>query len=612
LSEAARGRQEQAFVHAALVHRALREGDTAEAWRQGTEAIRTSGSTDWSRSWAGGPILSVIRELQAIDRERARALIYEQFAELAEEVGYFLGSVGSDLDDYVEALELPAEETARAAWEMARAVLREVVELPDSQNFAVATARAEDPSPADGDAALQSMLEWLFESQYIVAWEAAQRAVLAMLRCGEGEAVLLTALRSANDEAVLRACAVIEAAAEEGLAVGGLADALKGLADSPRLSVRGAGASCLISMGATSPDLPEVKELPPALRLELPAHPGRRQIALGLRAHLYAFREEVDELAAAADLDEDALYAFVVERAVQLGGADLDDEAPSKARTLFGYGFVRPSAVVAQAALDEAAAIVADARRVAPIAALRAAGLWPIYDTALLRSRPTRRPAEVVPFLSLDERSASDLYKRPPSELADGAEDRIVSGVDGWQVLGEWSELITLDRLGPFERRVSAVTYGLDAPGGIYGQAMIKPFPASHYRRLAAGGEADGMTVLRPQITSMASPSSWLALDPGVVEPLGLNPHPDTPLDWCMDGDLAVRTVWWRSGFDRWDPYSENDEVGHGWLVLVTAKFMERLAKQGRLLRHINVWSGLRGDGHTPMGEAHTEKTVEL
>ncbi|UUY02653.1 ATP-binding protein [Svornostia abyssi] len=615
LSQATRGTPEEPPALAAVAQRAMRDGDTAEAWRHGTEALRCSASTDWSRTWAGGPILQVIGDLLAIDRDAARPLIYERFAELADEVGHFLGSVGGNLDDYVEALELSAEQTARAAWEMARAILREVVELPGSEDFKVASDSGGSAQPsalAERASPIEAMLVWLIESQYTVAWEAAQRMVLALLRIGEGQGVVLRALQSANDEAVLRACAVVEAAAEEGLNCSRLRDALETLADSPRLSVRAGGASCLVALGEKPPALPEEKELPPALRLELPVHLGKRQIASGLRAQLLAFREEVDELAAAADLDEDALYAFVVERAVQLGGANLDDEAPSRARTLFGWGFVRPSAVVALASLDEAAAIVADARLVAPVEALRAAGLWPIYDTALLRCRPTRRPAEVVPFLMLDERGASDLYKRSASDLAKEGEARIVSEIDGWQVVGEWTELVTLDRLGPYERRVSGVTFGVDGPFGTYGQGLIRPFPASHYRRLTVRAKGEGVTSLRPQPTSMASPSSWLALDPGIGELLGLAADTTTPFDWCLDGELAVRTMWWRSGFDRWHPYSDYDEVGHGWLVLASARFMDRLAEQGRLLRHINVRTGLRGDGYTSPDEAHIEKTVEL
>jgi hypothetical protein len=238
--------------------------------------------------------------------------------------------------------------------------------------------------------------------------------------------------------------------------------------------------------------------------------------------------------------------------------------------------------------------------------------LWPVYDTALLHTRPTRRPAEVVAFLSLDERSATDLYKRAPADLAQGAADRIVSELDGWQVLGEWSELIVLDRLGPYERRVSAVTYGLEPPIETDGQTLIRPFPASHYRRLLPGTEQEGRTVLRPQLTSIASPSSWLALDPEVAALLGLTAHPDTPLDWRLGEEAAIRTIWWRSGYDRWDPYSENDEVGHGWLVLASPDIMTRLGEHGRLLRVLNVWSGRRGDGDTPEGEEHTEKVVEL
>lgn len=606
----ARDREEEPAVLAALSSRSMSQGLINEAWEQGLCAIRTSRPGDWSRPWAGGPVLKLIPELQAIDRERLRPEVYAQFAELAQSVSYFLGAVGGDLDDYVQALELPPEETASAAWEMARAVLREVAELPPANEFEPCLD-ASEPDAAEFDAAIESAVGWLLGSRYILAWEAAQRAALTMLRRGLGADLTERCLASDDAERVLRACAVIEAAGQSGEDISGFGEALAALGDAERLSCRAAGASCLQAMGQRPPGLPEEKELPARLRLELPAHPGARQIASGLRAHLLAFREEVDQLAASAGVDEDALYAYVVERAEALAGRDLDDSAPGRRGGIFGFGFVRPSAVAARAALDETAAVLVDARYLSPGTALTDAGLTPLYDTALLTSRPSRRPAEIAPFVGLDDRGF-DLYRRPVAEMAQGAADRLLKELDGWHVLGEWTELTLLDRSRHYERRVSAVTYGLEAPIEDFGQLVIAPVAASSYRRLRRGAPSNGRTVMRPSLTVMASPDSWLALHPEVAALLGLAPDRSSALDWRLDDELAVRSLWWRSGYDRWNPYSENDEVGHGWLVLASAEVVEGLREQGRLLRACNVWTGRHGDGDTQQQEERMETVAEI
>lgn len=390
------GTDEEAGFRTALAQRAAQANKLDAAWEDGIAAIRTSRSGDWSRGWAGGPILTLIPELQRIDRDLLRPVVYERFAELANTVDYFLSSVGSQLDEYVEALDLPKEETACAALEVAAAVLREVAPLPNGSHRAAPDPRS--PTQAEFEAAIEDVVGWLLCSPYILAWQAAQRTLLVLLEHGAGHQILskILADRGTDTLVLLRACAVTETAARGGRDLRGLTDGLEALISSKSLGARLAASACLKGLGCKPPEWPVEKELPPSLRLELPPHAGRRQIVTGMRSKVRLFREEIEALATAADVDEDALYQHVVNRSEQIGGASVDDHELSRNGGIFGFGFLKPSAAAIRQAIDEAAALLADARMIRPADALAEANLWPLYDTALLETRPKRRPAEII------------------------------------------------------------------------------------------------------------------------------------------------------------------------------------------------------------------------
>ncbi|MDA0161299.1 ATP-binding protein [Solirubrobacter ginsenosidimutans] len=606
LSSCVSGTDEEAALRAALAQSTALRSDIDRQWEEGVAAINCSRSGDWSRQWGGGPILDVIPKLQAIDRELARSIVYRRFSELAYSTDSFLGSVAGQLDDYLDALELPAEETARAALAIAAAVLRDVTPLPDSGEFRAASDVAE-LSPANVEQALELTISWLLASPYVLAWQSAQRALLALLAgCGAGRNVLRDALTSGNTEVILRACAVIETALDVGLDLTGLADELAALVDSDALSVRLAGCSCLAMMGISPPAWPAETKLPAGLRLELPAHPGKHQIVSGIRAKTHLFRREVETLAAEAGVDEDALYQQIVTRTEQVGGPDVDDYLLSRTGGIFGFGFLKPSAAAVRTALDEAAAKLVDARRAEPADALSAAGLWPMYDSGLLADRPARRPQEVLPLLDLDERQSTSLYKRTAEEIASGASDRLAVKVDGWTVLGESTELWMLGRLRNYENRVSGVLRPDPDRDDDRAFFPVIPWSAIGYDRLRASS-AKGLTIMRCEGIPMASPDGWLALHPGVAAEFGLTRDLSTLFGWTLDGNPAVRSVWWRSGFRFWPPYSEADEVGEGWLVLASPALMARLADQGKLERLVRIWTGRRGDGDASEQEHLTE-----
>jgi hypothetical protein len=83
--------------------------------------------------------------------------------------------------------------------------------------------------------------------------------------------------------------------------------------------------------------------------------------------------------------------------------------------------------------------------------------------------------------------------------------------------------------------------------------------------------------LIRGTYFQLETDHDWLALHPGAASAAGLVALSDDPLAWTLDGDLAIRSLWWRSGFTGWSPYHDEDEVSEGWLVLASPSAVERL-----------------------------------
>ena len=164
------------------------------------------------------------------------------------------------------------------------------------------------------------------------------------------------------------------------------------------------------------------------------------------------------DLAAESQIDADALQAHVLQVARRRAGSALDDAALSRNRTIFGWGFVRPSVWLARDALGRVAAQLFDAGAVDLDAAVYAGRLWPPFDALLLRTRPSRRPSGVVPSDEL----AKDTFHYGDKWLngvAD-AEKRLAREHEDMIVIGEHTELRHLETDGPGERRAQGARGG--------------------------------------------------------------------------------------------------------------------------------------------------------
>jgi hypothetical protein len=574
LVAAGAGTESEATLRARLAATAAAEGDRDEAWTQGMAALRLSSSGDWSRHWAGGPMLDLIPALLQLDRPRARQAVFERFGELAGETDYFLGSVGQSLDDYVQVLELPPVELARTVLEVAGSLLRDIAPLPAPDGPRASQSAHQTTSDMQG--VFEALVVHLLSLDQTLAWQAGQRALLELV----GLQMALGAMRdalSAAPETTLRACAVLQARAGTLELDEAFVSQLEELTRAPRLDVRLASASCLEAFGLPVPPLPPRRELPGGLLLELPPRVADRRVVGALEQKLRFWRPQIEALAELADVDEDALHEHVLLLArTELEGLEDIDRIPN-ADSFLGWGYVKPSARAIRVALAKTAAELLDARLIGARDALRAADLHPPLDPELLEHRPGRRPAAVKTFVPRDQRN--QLYGPDLSKVAAGAADRLARDHKGWKVLGEYSEVTLLNRAGHHELRLS----GLVRPGD--GQSTsphyaLGPLTISEYGRLRREGQVD-CGIVRSLDLPAATPAGWLALHPRLAGSMGLTLEDASWLDWSFEGRPAVRSLWWRSGYFYWSPYSEEDEVGEGWLVLGSPEVLERLCAGG-------------------------------
>ena len=597
------GTESEAPLRARLAIAAAGAGDPDEAWTQGLAALRSSSSSDWSRRSAGGPVLDVIPTLLELDRHRARQAVLQRFAELANEVDYFLGSVGQSLDDYVEAIELPRVELAREALEVLGALLRDIAPLPAP---GAPRASHEGPRAHDPQSAFEALALRMLGLEQTLAWQTAQRALLGIARLGLASAALRAGL-SEPPETALRTSAVVQAATEWLDADEALPGPLEELTHAPRLDVRLASATCLDALGRSVPPLGPQRELPAALRLQLPPRNEDLRVVGALEEDLGFWRTQIEALATLADIDEDALHDRVLLRARgQLDGLEDIHRLPDT--DILGWGYVKPSARAIRVALAEAAAELLDARRVSAGEALRAIKLHPPVDPALLEHRPARRPEAVTTFIARDERN--HLYGRELSELSADAANRLAQHHQGWAVLGEYSEIRLLDRPGHHELRLSGLVRANASDETVSPHRTLAPLTVREYCALPRTGSVD-QGIVRPFAAPAATPTGWLAMRPRLAGAIGLDLDKPGRLDWTLNGQPAVRSLWWRSGYLRWNPYSEVDEVGEGWLVVGSPEIAERLRASGWELCY-EVRTSRRGDSEVDEQELRVMGTRAL
>ncbi len=105
----------------------------------------------------------------------------------------------------------------------------------------------------------------------------------------------------------------------------------------------------------------------------------------------------------------------------------------------------------------------------------------------------------------------------------------------------------------------------------------------------------------------------WLALNPMVGRVLGWRPTTGGWFRWVNEqGVPVVEGVWWSSGRHHHFNHYAHDEVGEGWLVVITEQgFRELSAWAAALCRGGVVWRRLGWYGAEGKGQAVKHLSLE-
>lgn len=565
-----------------LAAEAMDAGRDDDAWHWAERGLSRARGVDWNRHYSGGPALAASRILQRLDNSRARPMIFNSFAAAAAQDPLLLRSIAEDLDEMLDIFD-PVDEGA-----VAEVVLEYVVALSG------AAAPTFDIGDRDAGAAISregplanvtvqmgaNVVAWLLAMIHLVAWSSAQRAAVAMLRQGGATAeamldALLTDDAGAPPERIL---GVLRAALRDsGAGIPNTARVVAWLqihAVGPRLDLREAAAHMLRRLEAAVP-VAQPRTLPAGLRLIVSRAPEMftRAAAIGagdLDDMLDNFDQSTRALARAADVDPEALAERIRGRAEQLAALMPTDQELAARQTVLGWGLIRPTATAAANAQHEVAAELVDAERVSPADALAALGtLRSDFADALLR-RPGRRPPCVPAAAPL----ASRVFTRP--DWFDGiatAPERLAVECDSWTVIAELTELSLLDHKHSREEREQALVLE-------HAQSLFAPVRRSLDDARNGDPPRPHSSLITRNLPARPSLSlEYVALHPAAARAAGFEPDSGDPLAWRLNGEVAVRVVWWRSGFLSWQPYSDRDEVGDGWLVVAQPAAVEALLR---------------------------------
>lgn len=576
VAELLAGTEREAALAASIATVALASGERERAWRAAERSLAIGSARDWTRHWAGGPVLEAIAVLRELDAPRARDLVFRRFSSLAAADSYLLGELARDLHSYIDAFA-PIEGLASAVWDYVTALL--AANAPaDAPKVEWSKVDERELDPKELDLALGELIGELLGSPYTLGWSTAQRALLAWTAISADATMLCELFDGEVDRARLLALT-------ESL-VGGdfrcppeLIERLLAVADEERLDVRASARELLEKIGV-EPPAPQRRPLPKALELEIapsgaPAHLRARSERLGQRKDLVEMvalhGEEITELARLGDLDRRLLFERVVALAEREPDAAEGDASLGRREGPLGWGYIKPSAVVTQRILAKTCAELFDAGRVKPYEALYACRLLPMYEPVLLGVRPQGRPAGLPPSVPFDRRDFH--FGDWLADLA-SAEERLATELNDWTVVGERSQIALLGRQMPEEEREQAMTTG--EVDRIFDAHLA--LSAADYGREPPTFEGNAV-ILQTRVPS-ASPDEWMALHPAISAEFGLERDPAGLFAWRLDGELVARSVWWRSGYRRWAPYSPVDEVGEGWLVLARAALIAKMGER--------------------------------
>ena len=567
------------FALAVLAERAKQLGDVSRAWALGLRALDTSSEYGWSKWTDGGSRLAAFRALVRTDKRQSRELAYQT---LARDGGGAAGNLDAILPLLID--EIPVKEI----WSEVESYVTALFEGIDLRSDEPDHFGAEAP-PNDSTAqAFADLLASHIDHAATLVAQSAQRACAKLISSGNVEmqrAVqeLLTKDNGNKEHALF----LLEAlATRHSDSVVFFRSEINTLTRSRNYAVRRSAMGIIKSLGWELPstDTPAV-ELPPIYELVLPPpRPDflsrtelRSELVLpdtrDARELILPFEVQFDALAEISTIPRANIY----HRAVQIMEALVPRERWSaqgerRLRAVLDsaglkFSFRRPRAVLARRALFHMVGELLDAERISFEEVAEIDSLLTFDDPVLLFIEPVQRPAEVAP-IPREERKRKEEWIEQIEEVRQILRHRLENG---WRVIAEKTTLKKLEWGVPTETRCSVVSASDPASPA---EEVLTKVPASQigaYWGVNTSAEARSLAIQNNAFMYDTIGANWLGFNPELARDLGWNPGAEGMLSWENgSGQILAKTIWWTDGALQHHSPPFDDEIGEGWLVVVS------------------------------------------
>jgi hypothetical protein len=624
LESAARslGRKSAAAL-SALALRAAALGQKALALRLGEDALKVADPVGWATRTDGGSRLRAAEVLRTIDPAKARELSWSMLErDLSGGVPPW-SWITYDLPELANVLaeRLQVSELYREVEEHARAVFSGV-EFPTDAPDGITDETKEET----WGSALGGLLE--FQLTFPANWIAngAQRCVVQLL-LGESKlaASLVERLLAADEASQEVAVEVLDSAslASPDL-VRSFETSIRTLESSPHLGIRRMASGVLNRLGLPpSPSRVVHRPLSPIYSLALAeqadeqdagvdvSHGRSSAEAEALEVVHYCFKPILRLVGHSLGIPYENLIARLLQILGEVSPAEglAKDAGKNVEEWMSKMGirmvYRRPRYFAARKGVFHLLAELLDARRLSPEMVDQ---LWPFlryWDPTFLVVEPIARPGSVNGIVH------EPANARRWVEAVDSSSSVLAGHLpDGRLVLAERSELYIPAWEKLQEVRESQI---MSVESDIETDSPFFELATNQTTHTYAHEEQDlnlSRLVIQNFPRGQDSPcSDWIALNPSVGKALGWKADEEGLFRWVdPGGTLMAETLWWVDGPVETAP-PENDMVGEGCLVVVSAEALDAIRrKYGSLVRSGRV-ARTGNDGGHPVSRVRSSDT---
>ncbi len=604
------------------------------AWKHAKEALEHSSPSGWDPYWDGGVRINALKQLKSIDPGKTNEFIFDLYASDLGERAYYPTTYMLHLHEILELLsdKLPVSEIWREI-EKYMADLFVSVEIKEVNDLEMVINDAVDLREEDNahSAIAKLLLIFLTFPSYTIA-QGAVRTLTNLLLTGKISAleVIAQAMASGNDlfiERTLMALVALRKSEGHTDTPDDLREALNNLCVSQNFAIRLFASmaleqrwDCLQRIGN------KATQLPPIYQLHLPdmsfhetwqsANGGQKPILVGdLARKLRPLDEELRVIAKISNLPENNIFyrakklfdTFMVFPVWLNTGEPVTEKRLSAFLNNVGVwtSYTKPHIFAARQALAYVIAELwdSDYLSIDDIGTIKT--MLINFDPMFIIQEPSARPSFITEIGSQSEKQY-DLF---PENWVNIAKESLpfmqITTTDDLFILGETTRLKFLQDDWPSEVRHSVVKgipeedFWVDTEINNGHPPFLRNINILAEQYSGIQEPAEQFVIVNETYGYETPGSDWLALNPSLGRELGWILDPGGLFQWMDDqGNVLVRSIWWRDGSIELYNRFARQEVAEGWLVLISRAGLEDIMNQfpiinrGCLVRRSTGWLG--------------------